>query len=250
MAGLQGASGQTFYSMVVDRITFSNGNSQMSFTMDYTYNQNGINYQTTWTKIKLSYVVVSTQFETVGPTLGNYVWAGSIGLNVPVTGLTGANMPNSIFKFVTGDDTSTDCGYINSSPPRFDISCAGNTATQGFVTHLYIMGFKFSPAGAYALGASALRNAGGQTTADLDEARQILTSTAAALNGPQMVIDSFGGQLKYIKISVVITTELISASYPVGNTAATFVYSGVYMNYTLYNVAKPIVKSSNGLPTD
>ena len=35
IAGFQASSTQTFYSLVVDNIIFSNGNTQMNFTMNY-----------------------------------------------------------------------------------------------------------------------------------------------------------------------------------------------------------------------
>lgn len=58
-----------------------------------------------------------------------------------------------------------------------------------------------------------------------------------------MLIDTVGTQLRYIKIGIVITTILDATNYPAINTAG-FLYSGVYMTYTLYNVAQPIVKGS------
>jgi hypothetical protein len=64
LAGFQAASGQTFYSLVVDQVTFSNGNTLMNFTMSYTHNRDGINYVTSWSKIKLSWLAVSTNFYT------------------------------------------------------------------------------------------------------------------------------------------------------------------------------------------
>jgi hypothetical protein len=62
IAGFQGASNQQFYSLVVDNVIFSNGNTQMNFTMNYLYNNAGINFQTSWTTIKLSWLAVSTGF--------------------------------------------------------------------------------------------------------------------------------------------------------------------------------------------
>ena len=58
-----------------------------------------------------------------------------------------------------------------------------------------------------------------------------------------MLIDPVGTQLKYIKIGIVITTVLDSNNYPAINTA-NFLYSGVYMTYTLYNVAQPVVRGT------
>lgn len=60
IAGLQGSSTQTYYSLIVDQVIFSNGNTQMNFTMNYNSPDGAI--ATTWTNIKLSWVAVSTQF--------------------------------------------------------------------------------------------------------------------------------------------------------------------------------------------
>lgn len=58
IAGLEASSSQTYYSLVVDQVIFSNGNTQMNFTMNYN-NPDG-SFATTWTTIKLSWVAIST----------------------------------------------------------------------------------------------------------------------------------------------------------------------------------------------
>ena len=62
IAGFQGASNQQFYSLVVDEVIFSNQNTLMNFTMNYLYNDGTINYETTWSRVKLSWLAVSTSF--------------------------------------------------------------------------------------------------------------------------------------------------------------------------------------------
>lgn len=59
-----------------------------------------------------------------------------------------------------------------------------------------------------------------------------------------MLIDPVGTQLKYIKIGIVITTVIDATLYPNINTA-NFLYSGVYMTYTLYNIAQPIIRGTS-----
>jgi hypothetical protein len=66
--------------------------------MNYLFNNNGINFQTTWSSIKLSWLAVSTLFETVvpgDPLGGSYIWAGTVGLFPPFTDVSGAIMANS-----------------------------------------------------------------------------------------------------------------------------------------------------------
>lgn len=256
IAGFQAPSSQQFYSLVVDQVIFSNGNTQMNVTMNYLYNANGINYQTSWTKVKLSWMAASTGFETVvlgDPLGGNYIWTGTVGLYAPFNDISGAIMTNSPFIPQTGDmANSPACGYINSSPGYFDLTC--NTFPNArFVTHSYIMGFQFNPSGTYTLAASAIQGNGGDSTADSNEALDPLSQivhipagpvTALPLTGPQILIEGFGSQLQYVKVAIVITTILDITNYPASNTAK-FSYSGIYMKYTLFNQANPLQQAAN-----
>ena len=60
IVGLGTASGQNFYSVSVDKVFFSNSNTVMKVIMDYTDVSGTI--KTQWSKIKLSYIIVSPQF--------------------------------------------------------------------------------------------------------------------------------------------------------------------------------------------
>ena len=54
---------------------------------------------------------------------------------------------------------SPECGYLNTSPPAFDVHCDASSDPH-FLTHTYIMGFQFNPTGgSYVLAASALSQA-------------------------------------------------------------------------------------------
>lgn len=163
IAGIQASSNQQFYSLVVDTVIFSNGNTQMNLTLSYS-NPAGT-FQTTWTKIKLSWVAVSTGMQTVNAIGGSYIWAGSVGMAAPFTnGLSGAVIPNSLW-YDNTNLVNSACGYINTSPPVFDTNCDGNPRAR-FATHLYIMGFQFDPSGTYSLAASVLLGAGSSSDND------------------------------------------------------------------------------------
>lgn len=95
-------------------------------------------------------------------------------MSAPFTnGITGAIIPNSVWSQLTPNMISTggartpECGYINTSPPAFDVDCSG-AADPRFVTHLYVMGFQFNPSGTYSLAASALRNTGTNAVTDIN----------------------------------------------------------------------------------
>lgn len=138
--------------------------------MNYLYNDGTINVLTTWSRVKLSWLAVSTSFETTGAIYGNYIWAGSVGISAPISSTSSAYLTNSIFAFQTTDmQGDAQCGYINTSPPVYDLECF-DLPDARFLTHLYIMGFQFSPSGSFTLAASALLNGGTTGLIDIDEA--------------------------------------------------------------------------------
>jgi len=163
VAGIQASSTQQFYSLVVDTVIFSNGNTQMNVTLNY--NSPDGSFQTTWTKIKLSWVAVSTAVQTTSTAGGNYIWAGSASVTAPFNGLSQAVIPNSLWYQIGA--TNPLCGYVNTSPPYFNVVCSNNPNAK-FVTHLYIMGFQFNPSGSYSLAASVLRGTGTTSQTDID----------------------------------------------------------------------------------
>ena len=61
-----------------------------------------------------------------------------------------------------------------------------------------------------------------------------------------MIIKAFGDQLKYIKVGIVMTVIEDISTYP-DNTAG-FSYSGVYMDYALYNVDQPVSWAPSSQP--
>ena len=73
-------------------------------------------------------------------------------------------------------------------------------------------------------------------------------SPSPGLTGPEMTIDPIGSQLAYLKIGIVITVINDITTYPTGNTATSFQYAGVYMNYTLFNTAQPIIQAPSMNP--
>jgi hypothetical protein len=249
IAGFQAASNQQYYSIVINQVYFSNGNTQMNFSLSYSNPTN--TFQTTWSKITLSWIAVSTAFQTtVANSNGNYVWATTVGLSAPFSGLEGAILSNSVFGVQTATMLAdAQCGYLNTGPPKFDITCAGSPNAR-FITHAYVSGFQFNPSGPFTLAASVLRNNGLNQIEDIDEALQgsdFVTQTVGnnalnGLTGPQFVINPYGGQLQFIQVTIVITIILDITTYPSPN-PANFAYSGIYMNYTLYNNAQPVIQT-------
>ena len=59
LSGFQGPCSQDYYSLVVDQVYFENLNTKMRFIMDYNYGINSTNYLSQWTKVKLTWIVVT-----------------------------------------------------------------------------------------------------------------------------------------------------------------------------------------------
>ncbi len=80
LAGFQGSCTQTYFSLVVDKVLFENSNTKMKVTMDYDYIINSTlntRYTSQWTRVKVTFIVISTQFEGYPTTTGStYIWAG------------------------------------------------------------------------------------------------------------------------------------------------------------------------------
>jgi len=225
-----------------------------------------VNFVTTWSKIKLSWLVVSTNFYSSSNPLdpnarGNLVWAGTYGLSDPTTQADQPLIVNSIFAnqpaiYDAADDV---CGYVNSSPPGFDLNCGPAYLNTRFVVHTYVTGFRFNPnvaGGLHAIAASILLGAGSGSAnlRDISEAYArgaggqdfvfFPVPTANTPSGPKFSIRNFANQLTYLKYSVVITTIPDMSQYPTVTNDAPFVYSGVYMGYFLFNNDKALAQNT------
>ncbi len=65
-------------------------------------------------------------------------------------------------------------------------------------------------------------------------------------NGPRFTVESYGGNLKTIKIGIVLTLLRDYSIYPTdGPNAQKFKYSGVFMPVSQYNNPIPITVSSS-----
>lgn len=209
--------------------------------MDYNYGIDSTNFVSQWTKIKLTWIVVTNEFESFISTAGGtYIWVGSSDISISNSGKVGIFGESSIFGTIsTAATSSSSCGYLsrnsNNLYPRFDTECA---ATDKILAHYYIMGFKFNPAiSSNRLAVSALiddyTNKGNQA---------FFGAGGSAGFGPLVSINNYGGALKRIKIGVVLTTIRGFDAYPTSNTQI-FGYSGVYMPIDLKNQNRPIVKT-------
>jgi hypothetical protein len=145
IAGFQASCSQTAYSLGVDTVILENSNSRMKFSMNYFFQgSSGDPVETKWTRVKVSYLLVSDKFYSYANEGANYVWAGSVEITPNRAGQYGLYGPGSIFAAAAG--TASVCGYLSNAPSsstaKFDTTCPSNDA---MVPHYYIMGFQFTP---------------------------------------------------------------------------------------------------------
>jgi hypothetical protein len=124
----------------------------MKFSMNYfLQGGSGNPVETKWTRVKVSYLLVSDKFHSyqaspanVANNVANYVWAGSVEITPDKAGQYGLYGPGSIF--AAAADTDNICGYLSNalstSTAKFDKNCPSGDA---MVPHYYIMGFQFTP---------------------------------------------------------------------------------------------------------
>lgn len=216
--------------------------------MDYVYDNDNITFTSQWTKVKLTYIVVSTEFDAYDDVNGgNFIWAGSSEVMVDAAGDFGLFEQGSIFDNLDDLDALIDieptlCGYLNertnTNAPAFDTICPN---ADRIVPHYYIMGFEFLP-GTFEVGASA------QIPNYLD-GENVLGSQAdpgfgaggAENFGPLVELTQFSDGLKKLKVGIVLTTLRNYALYEDNNNQE-FSYSGIYMPINLYNAERPVVQ--------
>jgi hypothetical protein len=245
IVGLQTSSGQNFYSVVVDQVVFSNNNRVMRFIMDYNNNERTV--KTQWSKIKLCYIVVSPDFDGIsaGSYTGagnSYVFAKAIEYNISRSGAV-SNAPIDTDPVFNNDNTNGICGYVESQTTfvkSFGTACPNDAQ---ILYHYYIMGFRYDSTSDSNYEFRVSVRGGDGLSPD-----EKLVSPTIALNtvpnGPRFTISSQGGNLKSIKIGVVLTVLRDYANY-LSSVAQQFKYSGVFMPVNLYNNPIPITVSSS-----
>lgn len=172
LAGFETNCGQSHYSLVVDIAEPQSENTKLKLVIDF--RNQAKDSMTTWTKVKLSYLVASAQRNPTGVTSA-YIWATSelidvanlytagtlnYAFNDPIFGLAGAA--------ASGNDNN-GCGlyYDQTTNPasprwRFGTECDnGGAADKDVAIHAYIMGFQYQPDAAssgYYIGANVRFN--------------------------------------------------------------------------------------------
>jgi hypothetical protein len=265
IAGFETSCSQTFFSLMVDIVEPQSDNTKLKLVIDF--RNKGQTVLTTWTKVKLSYLVASAQRYPAGVPTSSYIWATSQYVDLTADITNTAIMTDPIF---TGADAATIdgqsiCGLKYDTTAKkyvWGSLCDGNVGNgvvdHDVAIHTYIMGFQYEPntnaddnflAATVKYGSSWMdtnthaevafwTNADRTTintaaTAASTTAYGILFSVGAALGGPVFTITNQNSELKGIKVAIVLTVinPVYGANALNNGFAATdlsYSYSGLY----------------------
>lgn len=242
LAGFETNCGQSHYSLVVDIAEPQNENTKLKLVIDF--RNQAKDSLTTWTKVKLSYLVASAQRFPTGLTSA-HIWATSQTIDVATFTNKGPGFRDPIFSpqnpaipAVATDDNGCGLFYDSAASAlkfRFGVECsstaAGTSPAYDVAAHVYIMGFQYQPDAAssqYYIGANVRfdntaasgliagkkevvwSGAGGATVVtsrSTTDYRILLTyaDQTANWNGPSLMIDNMNNELKTIKVALVLT---------------------------------------------
>lgn len=147
IAGFETSCSQTYYSLVVDIVEPQSDNTKLKLVIDFRNKNQSV--LTTWTKVKLSYLVASAQRFPTGQDSA-YVWATSQYVDL-TSAITGAIFTDPIFSGADAAtiDTKSKCGlkYDTAEKKYYWGSMCGDASAidNDVVIHSYIMGFQYEP---------------------------------------------------------------------------------------------------------
>lgn len=154
IAGFETSCSQTYFSLIVDIVEPVNENTKLKLVIDF--RNKAQNALTSWTKVKLSYLVTSTSRYPPTKNGISYIWATSQYVNV--NGVDSNGLAVISDPVLLGADAATigsfgtGCGLEYDSTNkvwRFGMECdsnpdSGNSVVDKDVAiHTYIMGFHY-----------------------------------------------------------------------------------------------------------
>ena len=151
IAGFETSCSQTYFSLIVDIVEPQSDNTKLKLVIDFRNKAQTV--LTTWTKVKLSYLVASAQRYGLGDTSA-YIWATSQYVDLTVAKTDQAIMTDPIFLGPTLADINQKsvCGlkYDPVDKKYFwgglcDASIASDGVDFDVAIHSYIMGFQYEP---------------------------------------------------------------------------------------------------------
>jgi hypothetical protein len=154
IAGFETSCSQSFFSLIVDIVEPQSENTKLRLVIDF--RNKAQNALTTWTKVKLSYLVasysrLSATLLNEGSTKSAPIWATSQYIDL-TSGVTNAAVLTDPVLLGADVNAGNGCGLFydtTNSKWRYGIKC---DATKGdkavdfdVAVHTYIMGFHYAP---------------------------------------------------------------------------------------------------------
>lgn len=153
IAGFETSCSQTAFSLLVDIVEPQSDNTKLKLVIDFRNKAQTI--LTTWTKVKLSYLVTSAQRYPPGVPSTAYIWATSQYVDLSAGGKTNVAIINDpIFtdgsSSFTNIDGKSNCGlkYDTGSKTYIwgslcDTNIGNSLVDNDVAVHSYIMGFQY-----------------------------------------------------------------------------------------------------------
>lgn len=278
LSGFQANCGQTYYTLVIDKVAFENQNTRMRIVVNF-LNPSSIGTSTVitkWNMVTFTYIVVSRNF--AGST--STIWASTAERSITGTVLGAIDT-------IAGEFTSAPpagvCSTYTDPNFVFDTGCAAGTAwaatgvTGGtLIVHPYIMGFQWNSARSQnrylAAGVFAHDPPNFDSSANevygVGAPNFLITFGSAAPAtpfGPNIYVDTQGGALQYIKVAFVYSVmdtafvPAFTALYPTlyiqplpPNPVSALSYSSSYVfaKVSRFNTSVPIQRGDPTITTD
>jgi hypothetical protein len=142
IAGFEVQCGLPAYSLIVDIVEPQKENTMLKIVVDFRSKDQV--YFTTWTKVKLSYMVTSAQrYITGAPAPTAYIWATSQYIDISGGSVNDAIFNDDIFNALNANG----CGLTyDTNKYQFKTLCDNGAGPVNDVAlHAYIMGFQYVP---------------------------------------------------------------------------------------------------------
>jgi hypothetical protein len=158
IAGFETSCSQTYFSLIVDIVEPQSENTKLKLVIDFT--NKAKTSLTAWTKVKLSYLVVSysrvsaTTINEGSTTKSSLIWATSQYVDLATAGVSDTAVLTDPVLLGDAYSRGDGCGlyYTDSEKWRYGIRCdrtatGSNSPTVEFdvAVHTYIMGFRYTP---------------------------------------------------------------------------------------------------------
>jgi hypothetical protein len=204
LSGFQTNCGQSYYTLIIDKVTFENQNTRMRIVVNFRNTNDGT--ITKWTLVTFTYIVVSRNLN------GAYsdIWASTASHTLTATITAPIDTLGAEYQ---STKSAGDCRtYVDPgiTVDEAAAACAGTVATNvdpllggNLIIHAYIMGFQWNSNKSTTnfLAASVFNTLGGNAVPpgsdplNAEEGKNFIIVHGTTPSGPTVTIDFFTGAL-------------------------------------------------------